>query len=1323
MLETAIALIVVAPLAEMVLSGIVSGGAYDLAKKLWDKPREDVDDIEVALLTSALRAAVDCCDRALKEAKATLNRDESRRVRKASRGFKKAARKVCKVGAKLVGRIAERAGLEGEVGGSTPAASTSPFLAYACHGMPRAVQETLHAHFAPQLQSHFRQHLRDNERLARLFTADALAQMAGVLHRTEADHQEMLRIQQAMQGNLQTMDARLALIERHTVSGVKDQEIDDARDLIRIRRFKEALAVLGQIRKHRWESLDDKGRYRVLANLAIAHQGMDDFDTAAALFVEAKQYQPDHEQACAFEALALSMRQEHERAFACAKRVVENFPRSTIGWATWVNSSPVSMPFVDVERAVPDEIREDPDVAMALARRAGLSGHLAGAESYARKALETCPDNPVVLAQLGTYILQAIIEPLRTSFGTRASPNDGPRVEAAVEHLTRALDGLADNAPHKRLSQVLMNRASAHRLLGKTELAERDIERAYENSRALPEVAIRYAYLLAERNQIDGAITSLRGARGAEPTPEVDITLAWLLDERGTSEDREEAIRLLRLHEPKPDGANGRPLCEYFATLFHLLAHVGRDKEASEVLEHAGRMGVPGPYLDIVRAIDAHERGDKSQATGLLLKIFGDRAALSQVEHKGVLARQLQRAGRYREAFTVWNEFVQPTTFGPYTLDLLQCGQRAGEDHRLLEFCQKLRANGFHERQCVDLEACILIKYSDYDRAIEVYREGISHAGAEVDRQLLRLRLSELGVHLKRPDLIEQDSKLLPGPDVDPRAAPAAVVVLRNGPDPAGAARFAYTALRRHFDNDDAHAAMIMSLMGPFGPEVTLPDWPTAQTGCAVYYVELNQTAPKPQFFILEDEESPNSERCELAPDHPTAKQLTGKRVDDEFILNPGAIQERKARITEIVNKFVARLRDCLSGWEYRFPHRFLVQQVALLKRPDGEFDFSPVLRSIDERVRAVEAVEHFYHDNLVPVHVFASSLGCSVFDAVLHIANTEHLQLRCCPGSEEALSAALRVLGQDPGIVLDVTALATVYALEALTLLEQTGGLIVVQSTLDALAGFRDECRERSRGGFIGKHRGRYVATDHSDTRAREQNQKLLERLDRLTETLGRRSQVVSGIALASMDAVQRNQLVELFGHPTAESIAVAVERKKVLWTDDYVVALIAEREHHVPRVWTHIVAKFLSTRGRLTSEHFTDLTVRLAVAGYAFTPISVESIVEAARQSHWDPDQPPLPSILRELVRPEISSQSLAVVLGRATALLWRAQNLEGQAARVFGAIFDHVARRPHGLQLLAALERDLERLFGLDVVGGIAARKAMRAWLAGPQRILVP
>ena len=88
MLEIAIALKTVVPLAGAVFSGIVGGAAQAKFKKLWDLPRKDVDDVEVALLQAALQAVIDSHEQALKDEASRFTKDEERVINERVKEFR-----------------------------------------------------------------------------------------------------------------------------------------------------------------------------------------------------------------------------------------------------------------------------------------------------------------------------------------------------------------------------------------------------------------------------------------------------------------------------------------------------------------------------------------------------------------------------------------------------------------------------------------------------------------------------------------------------------------------------------------------------------------------------------------------------------------------------------------------------------------------------------------------------------------------------------------------------------------------------------------------------------------------------------------------------------------------------------------------------------------------------------------------------------------------------------------------------------------------------------------------------------------------------------
>ncbi len=167
---------------------------------------------------------------------------------------------------------------------------------------------------------------------------------------------------------------------------------------------------------------------------------------------------------------------------------------------------------------------------------------------------------------------------------------------------------------------------------------------------------------------------------------------------------------------------------------------------------------------------------------------------------------------------------------------------------------------------------------------------------------------------------------------------------------------------------------------------------------------------------------------------------MMGKNVGGAFVLAPG-IQERIGEIKAIQNKYIHRYQDCMEQWQVRFPESPIVQVVKLPERlgesGEPEPDTSVIRQSVDMRHEAVSTVEHLYKENPVPLHIFGKRFGESAFTALLHLASKMDVPVRCCNGSVEEREQAEKALRSCNTLVLDMSAIASLFLLDRLDLLE----------------------------------------------------------------------------------------------------------------------------------------------------------------------------------------------------------------------------------------------------------------------------------------------
>lgn len=1081
------------------------------------------------------------------------------------------------------------------------------------------------------------------------------------------------------------------------------EEVRDARELVRQHNYSDAMALLHRLRQKRWESLDSESRYHVLANLGIIHHAREEYEQAAEAFIQGRRYS-DSEKARCFEALGHYLRSDLSKAFELAERVLVDFPESILAAAVRIRSAPNVRALPELEAGVPAAIRRDAEIAAALADRAIATGDFVVAERFAKQALRDAPDSPEVLALLGNIMLQSIITDWRPGPSENVRLADRPRLADVIAHFSSAMELLEGRASPARVGSILINRAIAHRLLGDTGKFELDLANAYAICPKSPGIAMRYALYRDERGEPEEAIHVLRQVD--RNSVAIDTVLAWFLERRGGTKERDEAIRLLEPWLERMEEADPTERYELIGMLVLLYAGA---KKAVDGLFEAAEQSISLSAADLLRAKYKRSVGETAEAVRIALAI-NPKVDTNILDFELHLARELQDLECFREALTTYKNIESPGIQRRYARDLLYCAHRIGDEKTIIDFCKGLRAAGETTPGFVVLEADVLSKYGAYDLAIKILQEAIDAHEFVSQSGWLRLRLSLIAHQADRPELVETDLAKLPRPDeIHPSDLPGMIMILRQGSLPERAVAYAYTALRRNFGDAKAHAAMIASVLGPFGNDVRLPQPEAVATGTAVYFKETG--SPETEWYIIEDEPEPQFARQELSPDSPVAVTLLDKKPGDSFVRNPEGFVERIARIVEVVPKQVARFRDCMHRWEERFPQYSFVQDIRLPKLPSGELDFAPWFRSLDKQEETVQLADSLYRDNLVPLSVY-SRFGNTI-STVFHVASTDGLHLRCSTGSRQESDDASNALETADQVVLDGTAAATLLWIDMPTVVEHVGTVVVSRATLKML---EDELiKLRTMAGSMGKQAGRYIFRSPDDDSWLELKKQATNRFEYIISFLKESAIVESGLALLELPMEARDELVRILGRAAAESLVLANKPFRVLWTDDLAHSMIARRDYGVRNVWTYVVLQRLTARGSLERQLFTKSVGRLHEGGYWFTPLSSHDVLEAAQRAEWDPLCQPVPSILRHFKEPGVEPQGLILIAGQALAALYRDRVIPEPADRMLYAILDHLRDHPQGQVMIRALGYHLPRFFGLDVISAQRARRAFSAWAA--------
>ena len=200
----------------------------------------------------------------------------------------------------------------------------------------------------------------------------------------------------------------------------------------------------------------------------------------------------------------------------------------------------------------------------------------------------------------------------------------------------------------------------------------------------------------------------------------------------------------------------------------------------------------------------------------------------------------------------------------------------------------------------------------------------------------------------------------------------------------------------------------------------------------------------------------------------------------------------------------------------------------------------------------------------------------------------------------------------------------------------------------------------------------------------------------------------------MADISPDQRDQLIELCGQHGAESIVLARRPGHVLWSDDFVTALLGQHSLGIRRTWTQAVLAGLGAQGFVTEREYQEASARLIGYGFISTRFDADTLLAAATLAQWAPGGRPVKQALEALSSGNDATGKLRIASMFISKILKEPIRQPGHGIVVM-AVLDRIADGPCGIAGVEALRRNLSRLFGLDVAAVREAEQYINRWVA--------
>lgn len=978
----------------------------------------------------------------------------------------------------------------------------------------------------------------------------------------------------------------------------------------------QALKQVRELKIRIWDSANNIIRYKILTVEGSALFLLRRENEAAALLIEAYQYNPTEERAIVNLAIAYSVLGNREKSLKLIEEIIERNPANPNIYILQIEQCDDSEPLERVLNSIPIEYRSLPEVAFALGILAFRRNDLSMAETQLRIAVSMgLPANPFHQGALGDIIVKGYTDDPRFSLPGEVTGDVKARLTFAIECLSKAWKRLSNSDLRERNISWLINRSIAWSILSEDKKADQDLILA---SAIAPDDidVIRQRALNAYRHKAyQEAIQLFTPLKNHRSVPEAVIVIADCLSELGRNA---EAISLLEdsltLKLSDRNNKNVRSL------LIQVYLKSGNDEMALSVANQFQATHPESLEGVILQAQVAKNRGKREDAVSFLKQGLQVIDATTDYYELINYADELFGLGEYEHAAFVYRRVVRSGHNNRLTYRLVYSLYRSGEYAEALSICESLRSAHGLIRYCLETESYILEKIGDLKKAAEKCFQYLELYPAD---HRFRLRLASIEMRNGNLDDVNHHLDIIDPSDLPVENRLQLLTMYALVGRSTEAIKLGYETRRQYFDSPDAHLQYISLLLTVGSEEEVLKPPASIMPNSVVF---LTPEMEDREFYIIEERPDAAIEKREVGPGHPISEKLLGKYVGETVALSENPIEPHLQRILEVKNKYIHALHESLALYDKLFPnHGGILRFHIPTDSPEATKDkLKTILKSTKGDTERFRQIENYYRAGYLTIGMVSNLVKRDMLEVYSSFSSNPEVGIIAARGSAtEREDAQILLQTENVELVVDITALFSIQALGIGELLRNNYGILKLpQATRDVLreiSSMRSFTHTRERF-TIGIRDGELWKSEVSP----EDSQKRAKHLEELSKWVDAHCEILPCKELLARQNPTHREISEILGSSNYHTLLLARERHAVLFSDDLALRMLGQNEYGVRGVWTQAILQHARRSGDLDVATYHRYIVNMVKWNYLFTSIESGDLVEAARQAGWIPAHP---------------------------------------------------------------------------------------------------